>query len=223
MTIRKTFTFNKVRIVNTFIFLILIIQNQYSKILGDTDPFIKKIISFIPIIIAFSFLFYSMTKKRKSDSVKEAEEIIKIYIPYFILLFVSVLLASIFNTFAIDLYGIRYWTRFLDKLLMRISFIVIVVSSWEINKEGCLDSLKNALIIDGILIVLLSILQNGIILTIEGILASLYLFEENAATVILEVHEATFVLGLLLLYYLFFDFSSKRKNYFTINFFYSWR
>ncbi len=212
MIIKKHFTLNKVKLINTIIFLILIIQNQYAKILGDVEPYIEKIISFIPIIIAMLFLFYSMTKKKKPAAVKEGKEIIKIYTQYFELLFISVLLALVFNRFAIDIYGFRFWTRFIDKLLLRISSIIIVVSSWEINKDECLDSLKNALIIDGFLIILLSIFRNGVITTAAGILASLNLFEENAATAILEIHEATFVIGLLILYYLFFDTSAKKKK-----------
>lgn len=212
MAIRKYFILNKAGVINTIVFLILILQNQYSKILVNINIYAEKIISFIPIIIALSFLFYSMTKKKKPGAVKEGKKIINIYMPYFVLIFISILLALVFNRFAINTYGLRFWTRFLDKLLMRISFIVIVVCSWEINKNQCIDSLKNAFIIDGFLILLLSILRNGIITTVIGILASLHLFEENEATLLLEVHEATFVLGLLILYYLFFDISNKKKK-----------
>ena len=161
-------------------------------------------------------LIFSFVQRKKSEAVQEARKIIRLYVPYFVLIILSVFFAVLLNRYVIDLYGIKYWTRFFDKLLLRISSIIIVITSWEINKKYCIDSLRNAVVIDGIFIITLSIIRWGLKTTLCACIAPLGLAAENNATQLLEVHESTFVVGLLLLYYLYFYKFKEKKFTFII-------
>ncbi|MDE5558709.1 MAG: hypothetical protein K2J32_13665 [Ruminococcus sp.] len=203
----------KPRIVNaitTVVYLTLLFQSQYTKIIADPSSAVEKIISYIPILMAFAIVVYSLFVRKKSSAVREGKEIVRMYFPYFILIVMSLVFAFCFNQYAISLYGVKYLSRFFIKLLLRVSFIIIVVCSWLINKKDCIRTLKNAVILDGFLIILLAIREHGLSQTMLACIAPLGLADENEATYILEVHEATFVIGLLLLYYLFNEKEKKR-------------
>lgn len=199
-----------VNALTTVVYLILLFQSQYTKILKNPSSAVEKIISYIPILMAFAICVYSVFVRKRSSTVREGKEIVRMYFPYFVLLVLSLVFAFCFNRYTISLYGVKYLSRFLVKLLLRVSFIIIVVCSWLINKKDCVKTLKNAAIIDGFFIILLAIREHGLSKTLLACIAPLGLAEENGATNILEVHEATFVIGLLLLYYLFNEREKKR-------------
>lgn len=153
---------------------------------------------------AVALFLYARSTKVKVCHVGECKLYESSFVGYFIMLVIfqlfTIVQSPIFYT-----YGFSYITRSTAGFLDRICFLLEVVSICQLVGAEAIKCLTDVAIFDGIIVTIITIVRCGFTNTMKTFLVLIGVLSENNATTMLEVHELTYVLGLLLIYYLFHE------------------
>ena len=147
---------------------------------------------------------YARNTKEKVGYASECKAYENAFIDYFIILLI-VQLFAIMHSPIFYTYGISYITISMAGFLDRICFLLEVASICRLVGVEAIKCLTDVAIFDGIIVTIITIVRCGLVNTIKTFLVPIGFYNENSATTMLEVHELTYVLGILLIYYLFHE------------------
>ena len=153
---------------------------------------------------AIALFLYARSRKVKVDHISECKLYESSFIGYFIIL-VMVQLFTIAHSPIFHAYGFSYITRSAAGFLDRICFLLEVVSICQLVGTEAIKCLTDVSIFDGVIVTVITIARCGLANTMKTFLVPIGVLSENNATTMLEVHELTYVLGILLIYYLFHE------------------
>lgn len=177
----------------------------------NIDGFLYNILYYMKYIVTIIVIVYSLMIKREEKDKEISKKYVYIFIPLIILIILIQIIASLDSPIS-ELYGIKYWTRFLTYFLDKIFIIIFAVCISYICKKNTIKCISNSLLIDGFLIVTMVVIKYGFGEIFNAFMAILGIYPENPAMKILEVHELTYCIGLCLIYYLFFSKGEKKKD-----------
>ena len=164
-------------------------------------------IYYMKYIGAFLLLMYKL--KRKKDKDLKTNKYICIFIPIFFL-YIFIELIAMMQSPIQEQYGRELWSRGIMYILDKICIFIEIVCIFDFTKERAIDCISGALVIDGVILILITILKAGIVQTIQTLLIVFGLANENKASHLLEVHELTYCLALCIIYYLYFGNKNKK-------------
>lgn len=202
----KYFVIKKTRFFLAATVLSALISSQGSKLFGVSGGIISYILYYAKYCFVAMMISYSLSLRNRKISTKETRDLVGLFVPLLILMIVTEIVALFFSPVP-TMFGMSYWTRSLFTLLDRVCICVTVVAGIQLCGEETIDCITNVLLIDETLILISALFNVGI----GGILSSLTsVFDmKDGGSSYFEVHELTFSMGLLLIYYLFFAEKNK--------------
>ena len=201
----RNYKINIFHFICVTILLLQLIRMQIDICFPNISGTLYQIIYYMKYLGAGILIFFTLKKRNKNkEIIEKVKRYVKIFLPLFILFVIVEIIACIQSPVPRE-YGISYWTRMTANILDKITILTEIICISIICGEDAIKCISNTLIKDGLLILLITILKTGIMETFETFLVILGIAEENQATMMLEVHELTYCVGLCILYYLFFD------------------
>lgn len=198
------------KIKNSQLFGILIvlsalIGNQSARLFGLSDGIVFKILYFSKYLVATGFLLYYIANSRKTKITRyELNKFISLSFPLFVLMLICELVA-LFESPVPSIYGMKYWSRSFYVMIDRVFVWVTCFCVWAFGWKNSLKCVSDAVVIDSLIIIICAIFRVGF----TGIISSITSVFGGSSENFFEVHELTFCIGMLLVYYLFF---CKKKN-----------
>ena len=200
-------------LVATTIFLIAILSDQYSKFFPQfVGTLVGTMFVYGPFLVSMIYLFYVLSRRHSVMIIEYSKFFLKLFFPYLLIILFVQILALLFNPTYIDIYGFRYWTRLVSSLITRSAPILLVFLLFLDNRENGLQCLVNAIKIDFWAVFLNVVSKVGVIGALQGMLYPFGLTAGEDASRYFEVHEITFAIGLIILYYLFFLKKGKKEK-----------
>lgn len=170
-----------------------------------------RVFNCIRYAMAAGLVFFTWTQRNKINFNSKIKSYLFMLLIPFALFFVAEMIAAIQSPVVRE-FGIRYWTRDATYFFDKISVVILVICSWLLLDKKTLEMATITLLINNATILFVTIFEEGIIETLKIFPIVLGLAKENAATKIMEIHELTYCLGLLLIYYLFFKKNKSKKD-----------
>ncbi len=197
------------------VLLIAILVGQTTKVFGGLGGYIYYALYYGRYLGTLLLFGYSMRHSVISNAdVKRFVSIIK---PIFILL-ICIQLISFITSPVPKMYGIRYWTRVLSIFLDKGFIYFLAITVWKLRGSKAIKTLLTTLLIDQFLVVLSVIIRYGLSGMTDSV-KSVFSFQATS-TNYFEVHELTFCIGLILIYYLFFAPNKNKWIILVLSFFF---
>lgn len=194
-------------LIGTLVILFALIGNQSTRLFGISYGFLFKVLYFSKYILCFLFIAYYLTHRRSFAVTKNvSNRFLKLSIPLFALMILTECLALGFSEVP-QIYGVHYWSRSLFVFIDRFCIWTTCFLMWKYIGKKSLDCITRAVVADAIIILVCALIRVGISGIANSFLSILADTQEN----FFEVHELTFAIGMLIIYYLFFD-AERRSN-----------
>lgn len=199
---------NVSHILSIFLILLELVWMQTSVFSGNISNIIIKILIFSKYIGTSFFVIYCLTLKRKKQFKEDMFFFFKKFLPIIIFYFVIEIICIIFGDMAL-MFGKSSFTRFLSIILDKICIFINAICICYSCKDDTPKVLAKALLIDEIIIILFVLSKYGFQYTIKSLFSFLGVF--NSSSSIFEIHEATYCMGLLLIFFFTYR-KEKNKN-----------
>lgn len=211
----RTIRINKARLLCGIVIISQLLWMQKKIVWPTLSGTLYQIIYYMKYFGSAVLLIYTLSKHRDPVISKRQKSYIRIFLPLF-LIYALVEIVAIFSSPVVSGFVASYWTRFLAYVLDKVCILSMISCIWLLLREEAVNCITSALIADGILILILTMLRAGIGDTLRIFLVVLRLAESNTASSLFEVHELTFCLGLCIIYYLFFKKRKENRDWIRI-------
>lgn len=200
------------RLLCGIVILFQLLWMQTNAIYPSINDRLYKILYYMKYFGCFLLLFYTVFIKRKNNEVSLYKKYVKIFFPLFIIIFIVQFFAFAQSPIA-EKYGTRYWTRSLTNILDKICILMEVACIGILCGDKVLSVITKTLLIDSIILCMFTMIRAGFSEVLKVFLYVLGLSNNYSyAAALLEVHELTYCIGLLLIYYLYFYKSNNKKD-----------
>jgi len=206
----KNYKINIFHFICGIVLLLQLLWLQTNTLFPNINDMLYQIIYYMKYFGTAILVFFAILKKNKEKEIVEKErKYVRIFIPLLIL-FIMIEIITLIQSPVPREYGLSYWTRMIANMLDKICILIEIVCIFMICGNDTIKCVSNTLIIDGLIILIATIVRVGLINTLNTFLAVFGIVESNKATGMLEVHELTYCTGLCIIYYLFF-YNKKTK------------
>ncbi|MFR4518892.1 MAG: O-antigen ligase family protein [Fusobacterium sp.] len=206
---KNKMTIGKDQFYSGIVILLALFSTQSYQLFGVAEGNFYKILFFSKYIGTVGLTLYVLSVEKKISK-SEIKNILKIFYPLILLMIVAEIV-TIFKSPILDMYGIRYWTRAVFIFFDRIFIYILAIDILALFGQTSIDYLTNMFLIDELIIFISGFFRIGFLGIIKSFMG-IFAFDDASANYF-EVHELTFSIGLLLIYYLFFEKNKKeRKN-----------
>lgn len=187
-----------------------LIWMQTSLICPNIPDVLYKILYYMKYFGAMLLLMYTMSRRYIYPELKlKQRRYVKMMLPYMLLVCFVELLAFIYSPI-VAMYGIRYWSRFLAYFLDKLCIFIEVSCIYLLCGRDSIKCVTSVLVFDGMVLMVIACFKAGISSALIGITSLLSMSEGRSS--VLEVHELSFCLGIIIIYYVFFRKEKLRKK-----------
>lgn len=187
---------------------LLLLPPQLSKVYKINSILIYNFISYLSYFLLFIMVLYIFSMKKYITNI-EIKNMIKICLPFFILMLV-VEFISLFFSPVVQIYGFKYWTRSLSVLINKCLIIITVVCFRALCGNQTIEKVTKVLLINQFFVIFFVTMNYGINNLFFTILHCITF--QSGVVNNYEVHELTYCIGFCLLYYAGFEKLRTKKD-----------
>lgn len=192
-----------------------LLPGQYNVFFGSGMGKLYQLVHYFRYIASALLFAYALSSKRRASK-PQVSGYFRMFAPLMILIMLTELIAAVTSP-VVKTYGFSYWSRSLSTILDRACIVVAVGAIWMLCGNASAKCMLTTLMLDGLAVILLALPKMGVLGVLKAILNVFSLVE--GTTTALEVHEATFCIGMCLIALLFFSakpLQRKQKLYVVV-------